>query len=204
MVTPARPPPPAPHCFPAPPPSMMPAVIIDNAEWRHRRPCGAPPQALPGLLDAASWAEQEEGKSGQRRGRPAGPTVRGPCLLTNASTSGSRCGGVSGSLEKERKGFMPQLALYLGVPLFCHTLIQGMRDKDSGPTTSPWSKVASFRTLGWTPKFSLAPPSLPLPGSYSLPYLVCLPPQYILMLPILLLLSPLPLPPPWSGLLAGS
>lgn len=99
-----------PHLHPASLPSPQ------HDAWHHRQ-CrmeaqeglqgGAPLPALPRPLDATSWAEQEEGKSGQRRVRPAGPTARGPFLLTNASTSGSRCGEVSGSLEKERKAFMP-------------------------------------------------------------------------------------------------
>lgn len=146
-------------CFRTHPTSVM-HDSSSTGQRRHRRACGAPPHALPGLLGAASWAEQEEGKSGQRQVRPARPTGRGPFLLTNASSSGSRCGGVSGSLE-ERKGFMPQLILSLESTVFCH-LISRNEGQRQQHYHFPMAKVAFSRPLGWTPTFSLAPlsPSL--------------------------------------------
>lgn len=121
-------------------------------------PAGPHPHALPGLLDTASWAEQEEGKSGQRRVRPARPTGRGPFLLTNASTSGSRCGGVSGSLEKERKGFMPQLPLSLRSAFFCQP-ISGNEGQGQQHYQVTVAQNGIFQTLG------LDPPPHVLPGS---------------------------------------
>lgn len=159
-----------------------------------------PRRALPVLLDAASWAEQEEGKSGQRRVRPARPTARGPFLLTNASTSGSRCGGVSGSLEKER---LHDPTCLVRREHLVRSQFQEMRNKGSSSTICAQS--AMLQTLGLDPQV--------VPGSFFSPT-----PTHILTvtsgLPTTLtyfdtvysctLVPPLLAPPPECRLLNGS
>lgn len=140
------------------PPNMMPD-ILSNAGWRLKRACRAPPPSPPGLLDATSWAEQEESKSGQRWVRPAGSFGRGPFLLTNASTSGSRCGEVSGSLEKERKGVVPQLTLFPG-------------NLSPSPHFRDQRTRAAALPFPCGPEWYFPDPWAGPPGSHSLPFFI--------------------------------